>query len=860
MRTSASVAAPGGERFWAAGPAEALAAQQVTLQGLTATEAETRRTVSGANRVTAARRRSLGAKVVRRLAEPLVAMLLVAAAVSAATGDIAGFAIITSIVLVSIGLDVVQEHRAEDAVEALRQSVAIRTTVRRDGSETELPVEALVPGDIVHLRGGDLVPADGVVLESRAAHADESLLTGEPYPVEKRPGACDSATPAEAFSALFGGTALVSGEALMLVMETGSRTRFGGIAAALEMTQPPGAFERGVHALGLLILRLTLFLVLFVLLAHLVFARPPLESFLFAIALAVGLTPELLPMVMTVTLSRGALRLAARKVVVKRLAAIHDLGAMDVLCTDKTGTLTEARIGLVAHAGIDCEDSARVLELAAVNSRFETSVRTPLDAAILDRAGPVGLAGWRRIDDAPFDFERRRVGVLAERDGQRLLVVKGAPESVLACCVAAERADGTVEPLDDALRQRLAAYEAARIGAGERLLAVAVRAVVPTQAEISPADEHDLVFAGFLAFVDPPKPSAAAAVARLAGLGVRVKLVSGDAPAVVRHLVDSLGLSARGMLTGAEIDALSDVALGVRVEGTDLFARVSPDQKTRIIRALRARGHVTGFIGDGINDAPAIRSADVGLSVDGAADVARAAADMIMLESDLSVLGGGVVEGRRTYANIMKYVRMGGSSNFGNMLSMALASLVTPFLPLTPIQILLNNLLYDLSELGIPFDSVDADEVAAPHAWSMSDILRFMLALGPVSSLFDAATFAVLRLVFDAGPDLFRTAWFVESITTQVLVIFLIRTSGNPWRSRPHPILTATSLGALSLALALALGPLDWVFGFVPLPAAVLGAITGLVVLYLVAVQLARRHLLPLLLRWPPRRQIGIGP
>ena len=703
------------DRFWAVPAEELIAALGTSRDGLAAAEAARRLAACGRNQMEEAPRRRLLARIGRRLAEPLVAILLVAATLSGAMGDWASFLIILAILAASIALDVAQEHRAEAAAEALKRSVAVRSRVRRGGRLTEVPAEEIVPGDVVALRAGDLVPADGIVLESRAAHTDEALLTGEPYPVEKRPGPSGAATPAEAHDALFGGTALVSGEAVMLVVATGARTRFGGIAAALRAEAPPTAFERGLHALGLLILRLTVFLVLFVLLAHLAAGRPAVESFLFAVALAVGLTPELLPMVTTVTLSRGALRLAARKVVVKRLAAIHDLGAMDVLCTDETGTLTEARIALVGHPGPDGAEAGRVIELAAVNSRFESGVRSPLDDAILAHAAGMPLAGWRRIADLPFDFERRRVSVLAEKDGRRLLVVKGAPEEVLARCVAADPGDGTAAALDAAGRARLAALQEAKAAEGLRCLAVAWRELPPDRDRPAAEDERDLVFAGFCVFADPPKASAAAAIARLRAAGVRVKIVSGDAAPVLRHLVATLGLPARGLLTGAEIARLPDAALAGRVRRTDLFARVSPDQKTRIIRALQARGHTVGFLGDGINDAPAIRAADAGLSVEGATDVVRAAADLILLSPDLGVVADGVAEGRRTYANIMKYVRMGTSSNFGNMLSMAVASLFIPFLPLTPVQVLLNNLLYDLSEAGIPFDAVDPGEAARPH-------------------------------------------------------------------------------------------------------------------------------------------------
>ena len=521
--------------------------------------------------------------------------------------------------------------------------IAVHAAVRRDGAVTRIPVEDVVPSDVVELAAGDLVPADGIVLASRAAHTNESLLTGEPYPVEKRSGVCVAENPAEAFNALFGGTALVSGEAEMLVVATGSHTRFGGIAAALRSDRLPTPFERGLHAFGVLIRRITGFLVLFVLLTHLAFHRPVLESFLFAVALAVGLTPELLPIFMTVTLSRGAVRMARRKVVVKRLGAIHDLGAMDVLCTDKTGTLTEGPASERPH----------VIELAAINAHFETGIRSPLDDAILDDAKAMAFAGWRRIADVPFDFERRRVSVLVKHDDRRLLIVKGAPEQVLACCTAVEGADGSAHPLNATAKKQIEILQEAKANQGFRCLAVAWRDFPRDRDRPVPKDEAGLTFVGLCVFADPPKASAADGIGRLERAGIRVKIISGDAAATVRHLVEALKIPARGTLTGAEIARMNDAMLAAKVQRTDVFARVSPDQKVRIIRALQARGHSVGFIGDGINDAPTIRAADAGLAVDEATDVARAAADRILLAPDLGVVADGVAEGRRIYANII---------------------------------------------------------------------------------------------------------------------------------------------------------------------------------------------------------------
>ncbi|MEJ1161608.1 magnesium-translocating P-type ATPase [Prosthecomicrobium sp. N25] len=829
------------DHFWRDGPEAALAAIGSTRDGLTSAEAEARLARVGPNEVAAEVRASLATKVLRRLAEPLVAILLVAAAVSGATGEWPSFVIILGIVAISVALDVFQEHRAETAAEALRRSVAVKADVLRDGALVRLPVDRIVPGDVVRLEVGDLVPADGIVLAAKGARADEALLTGEPLPVDKRPGPSGATDPADATDALFGGTGIVSGSATLLVLRTGAATRFGGIAAALSGAEAPTAFEIGLHRLGVLIVRLTVLLVLTVLLAHLASHRPVIESFLFAIALAVGLTPELLPMIVTVSLSRGALRMAERKVVVKRLAAIHDLGSMDILATDKTGTLTEARIALTAAAGADGNVSARVLALAAANASLTTGIRSPLDQAILAAAPAEAATAFRPVADLPFDFERRRVSVLADGTEGRRLIVKGAPEEVRALCGHLELADGRVVPMDEAAAAGLAAYEAARAEEGLRLLGVGWREAEGLEA-VSEADESGLVFVGWCVFVDPPKPSAAAAVHRLKAQGVHVKVISGDAAPVVRHLVATLGLPHRGLLTGHEIEAMTDQALAHKVGSVDLFARVSPDQKLRIIRALRTRGHTVGFIGDGINDAPAIKAADVGISVEGATDVARGAADMILLAADLGVLADGIDEGRRTYANIMKYVRMGTASNFGNMLSMAIASLAIPFLPLLPIQVLLNNLLYDLSEVGIPFDRADAEDLRRPHGWDMGEILRFTLVFGPLSSVFDLATFAILVYGFEAAPELFRSAWFLESMTTQILVIFVIRTAAPAWKSPPHRILAATSLGALAVAIALALTPAGRTFGFVGLPAPLLAALAGLVVVYLALAEALKRR------------------
>jgi len=833
LRTARST---GPEPFWFVPIAESMRVLASRREGLTSAEAAVRLARDGPNVIDTLRHQSLIAKIARRVAEPLVAILLISAAISGAMGDWQSLVVIALIVALSIGLDVFQEHKAESAIAALQRSIAITATVRRDGAPVELPVRDVVRGDIVELRGGDLVPADGVVIASRGALANEGILTGEPYPVEKSPEMSKSPSISDAGNALFAGTTIIGGEAVMLVDRIGGQTSFGAIAASVQAKEMPTSFERGLHRLGVLILRLTAFLVLFVLLTQLVRHGLSLESFMFAVALAVGLTPELLPMIMTVTLARGAVRMSELRVIVKRLSAIHDLGAMNVLCTDKTGTLTEAKIAHTGNFDADGQESERTAELVRLNSRFASGMRSNLDDAILAVA-PISNSGWNRVDDAPFDFERRRASVLVARGDARQMITKGAPEALLSLCTDVERSDGSVVPLDDVMRQQVLKLFEAKNREGLRLLGVAQRTISANCSRIGPEDEVALTFIGCAAFLDPPKASARDAVARLVNAGISVKIVSGDAAPVVSHLVEMLGIPARGILTGNEIDGLSDRALADRAATTDLFVRISPEQKGRIVRALRLSGNTVGFLGDGINDATAIHAADVGLSVEGGTDVAREAADIILLAPDLGVLADGVSEGRRTYANIMKYVRMGTSSNFGNMLSMALASLALPFLPLTPLQILLNNLLYDFSEIGIPFDTADDVALARPQAWNINSVLGFTLVMGPLSSLFDLATFALLEIGFKADINVFRTAWFVESIATQILVIFVIRTAQRAWTSRPNRILVWTSLGALAVALSVALTQIGRFVGFVPPPMPILAAIAGITVVYLAAAE-----------------------
>jgi len=829
------------------------------VTGLSSSQAQALLQQHGPNRLQKATQQALALQFLAHFRNPLVIVLLAASALSALTGDASGALIIAVIVGLSVTLDFVQAHRADQIASKLALQVAVTASVLRDDVAREVPVAELVPGDVVVLCAGNLVPADARLLEARDFFVNQAQLTGEPFPIEKKcaadgpyGGEAQAAWDLDASDCIYLGSSVISGSAKALIGRTGSATALGQIAVDLNKAAPATAFEVGTRQFGMLIMRLTLLLVLFVLLVNVALHRPLLESFLFAVALAVGLTPELLPMVVSVTLTKGAMRMAALKVIVKRPSAIQDMGAMDVLCTDKTGTLTEARIRLERHLDAQGQPSARLLQLAYLNSYFESGLKSPLDDAILQHT-EVDTRGWTKIDEVPFDFERRRVSVLLETaTGStvgRQLVVKGAPEDILALCTHYEAADGQTAWLDDAARKRIDALFNGLGEDGFRVLGVAWRAESAAMQHAVVSDESELVFAGFAAFLDPPKASAALALQALGASNVAVKIVTGDNERVTRHVCEQLGVAIEGLLTGTEIAAMNDDALRARVEGVNLFCRVNPSQKNRVILALKARGHVVGYLGDGINDAPSLHTADVGISVEGAVDVAKQAAAMILLEHDLMVLHHGILEGRRTFGNVMKYIMMATSSNFGNMFSMAAATVFLPFLPMLPLQILLNNLMYDVSEISLPLDEVDAEDLSRPKRWHMGFIRNFMLAIGPISSLFDFLTFYLLIHLIHADEALFHTGWFVESIATQVLVIFVIRTRRNPLRSRPNRWLVLSSLGVVACAIALPFTPLAPYLGFVPLPLGYFALLAVLLATYLVMVEGAKqwfyRWLLP---------------
>ncbi|MEP7051895.1 MAG: magnesium-translocating P-type ATPase [Pseudomonadota bacterium] len=811
--------------------------------GLTSAQAASLLAQFGANDPVPPQKRSVLRDVLRRFANPLVVILLLACVASAFGGDFINAGLVLCIVAVSVLVEFVQTRRSERAADALKQQVAQTATVLRDGHFVELSRRLVVPGDIVRLEAGSMVPADGAVHEGKDLHLSEAALTGESLPVEKHPT-----------DAVLMGSSVVSGTGLMHVAKTGLNTTFSEIAKSLAQKPPQSEFERGIARFGTFILKTVLFLVLFVFMVSALLHRDPLQSLLFAVALAVGLTPEFLPMITTVTLTRGAVRMAKAKVIVKNLAAIQNFGSIDVLCCDKTGTLTTGDMTLDSWLDPRGQVAERPLLLSYLNSYFESGVDNPMDEAVLKKAklnaldsavlrhSHPDISEFTKLDEIPFDFERRRVSVVAGRAGEAILVTKGAPEHVLAVCSRWE-GDGAVQPLDDASRAAACAVFEGLSAKGYRVLGVAY-AAVPKARACTKADESDLILAGFVAFSDPARPDAAQSLAELAEEGIRVQVLTGDNELVTRQICEQVGVPAADILLGTDLEKLSDSALFHEVEKTRVFARVSPSQKNRILRALKARGHVVGFLGDGINDAPCLHAADVGISVSGATDVARDAADIILLDPGLNVLLTGVLEGRKAFGNVMKYLLMGTSSNFGNMFSMAGAAMLLPFLPMLPTQILLNNFLYDLAQISIPGDSVDAEFIKKPRRWDIGLIRRFMFWVGPISSAYDLLTFFVLIHVFHASERGFHTGWFVESLATQTLVIFVIRTAKNPFRSRPSAGLVATSLGVVAIGLLLPWSPLAHTLGFAPLPLAYFAFLALATVTYLGIVEVVKRFAL----------------
>jgi P-type Mg2+ transporter len=816
------------------------------LLGLTSVEAKRRLVEYGPNEPVRRRRLSAVAQLVHLFANPLVIILLVASLISASLGQGVDALIIVTIVLLSVSINFWQSYRSQQAAERLRASVTPTATVLRDGRWQEVDLRTVVPGDVFRLSAGDLVPADGRLIESRDLAVQQSMLTGESLPADKHasPAADHGDVGPDAPYLVFLGTSVVSGSASVIALTTGTKTLFGDVAVRLATRAPETEFEHGLRRFSLLILRTTVALVLFIMLVGVALRHDPFESLLFAVALGVGLTPEFLPMIASITLTQGALRMAREQVIVKHLPAIQNFGSIDVFCTDKTGTLTAGVMRLDRALDPTGIESRRPFILAYLNSRFETGIRSPLDAAIL-QGDAVEVDGYRKIDEIPFDFDRRCLSVVVEppatSGGRVLLITKGAPEAVLARASALEIA-GEVRSLDPATRQTCAEVHERLSADGFRAIGVAYR-WVDAQPAYSREDETDLVLAGFVSFADPVLPDVAGVLAELKQDGVTVKILTGDNDLVAGHVCRSIGLDAQHIVTGEELARLDDAALGHVAEQTSVFTRVSPAQKNRIILALKRRGHVVGFMGDGINDAPSLHTADVGISVMTATDVARDAAAIVLGKASLEVLHRGILEGRRASGNMMKYLLMGTSSNFGNMFSMAVASVFLPFLPMLPTQILLNNFLYDVAQITIPTDEVDRSFISRPQRWDMALIRDFMLFVGPVSSVFDFVTFYVLLRVLHATETLFHTGWFVESLATQTLVLFVIRTMGNPFKSRPSLPLTATTLAIVVIGLILPATPLASVLGFAVPPASYFMFLAGATLAYLSLVEVVKRRL-----------------
>jgi Mg2+-importing ATPase len=829
------------------------AAPALLGRGLTSAEAARRLAACGPNEPVQTRRRSALVQFLRLFANPLVAILLVASVISALLGQAVDAAIIITIVVLGVSINFWQTYRSHQAADRLRSMVAPTATVSRDGAWRELPVREIVPDDLIRLSAGDLVPADCRLVESRDLSVQQSSLTGESLPVAKSAAAVcvevSTHVGPDSPHLVFFGTSVVSGTAIALVFATGPRTAFGDIAARLTVRPPETEFERGLRHFSSLILTTTVVLVLFILLVSIALKHDPFEALLFAVALGVGLTPEFLPVIASVTLTTGALRMAREQVIVKHLPAIQNFGSIDVLCSDKTGTLTSGVMKFDRSVDPAGKPSDRAFALARLNSHFETGIRSPFDTAILQHGGAPLVNRHEKIDEIPFDFDRRCLSIVLatpegnghSESGDILLITKGAPEAVLARATRYE-ADGRVSPLD-AIARREATLLCERFGDdGFRVLAVAYRSM-PRHAAYSRDDEAELILAGFLTFADPILPDVADTIADLKKDGVSIKILTGDHDVVARHVCQQLGLITDGVVTGDQVDRLDDAALAHVAEEASVFARVSPGQKNRIIAALKHRGHVVGFLGDGINDAPSLHAADVGISVVSATDVARDAAEVILTKPGLRVLHRGILEGRRASANMMKYLLMGTSSNFGNMFSMAAASLFLPFLPMLPTQILLNNFLYDLAQVTIPSDNVDPSYIERPQRWNIHVIRDFMLFIGPISSVFDFLTFYVMLRWFHADQRMFHTGWFVESLATQTLVLFVIRTMGSPLRSRPSRALTVTVVAVLLTGIAMPLTPVGVVLGFTIPPASYFLFVVAAVLAYLVAVDLAKAQL-----------------
>jgi Mg2+-importing ATPase len=857
IKGSAGVGEPAAAASWQGTPEQVMARLGSGPAGLTGAEASARRARLGPTPLQRRQRTDALSLLVRQFESPIVLILVFATIVSGVLGDATDAVIILSIIVLSGLLGFWQERGASRSVEALLAVVQVGVEVRRDGATVEIPVAEVVPGDIVLLNAGDVIPGDCLVIESGSLMVDEAALTGETYPVEKSPGSVDPALPiARRTNALFMGTHVASGSATALVVETGRSTVFGHVSAELREPSVATGFERGMTAFGYLLVRAMVVLVVAIFAVNVLLARPLLDSALFSLALAVGLTPQLLPAIVTISLSQGARQMARQRVIVKRLDSIEDFGAMSILCTDKTGTMTTGSVALAGALDVDGKASPAVLHLAYLNAHLQTGFSNAIDDAIVASAATGDTGKATRLAELPYDFARKLLSILVDDGGTVRIVTKGALDNVLAVCTHALTADNRTVQVDE-VRSAIEARYQSLSAEGLRVLGLASRDL-PAAKELRPADEADLVFRGFLTFLDPPKTDAKATLADLAASGISVRMITGDNRLVAAKVAAMVGLDPASALTGSEIGALDDATLAARAGTTAIFAEVEPMAKERIIRALRASGQVVGYLGDGINDAPALHAADVGISVESAVDVAKEAAAIVLLDKDLRVLLDGVRQGRRTFANTMKYVFTTTSANFGNMLSMAIAAATLPFLPLLASQILLINFLTDFPSTTIATDEVDPEQLEQPHSWDIAFVRRFMLVFGAISSIFDLATFAVLRIGFGADATTFRSGWFLESVATELAVLFVLRTRRSFFRSRPSRLLLLSSIAVGLLTLVIPYSPVAATLGLDGPALPLLLMLAAITALYVATTEVAKRRFYRVRVRSGPRPRSSV--
>jgi P-type Mg2+ transporter len=833
-----------GDSFWSRPASELLAALNSSAKGLTLAEAQKRQKIYGPNLLKPRHKVGWVGILLHQFQSPIILILIAASILSYFLSDSTNSIIILTIVLISGMLGFWQENGAQHAIAKLLEIVQIRIQVLRDGTEVTIPQEEIVPGDVLSLNAGDMIAGDCLLLESHDLYIDEATLTGETFPVEKEAGVLPADTTLhERSNTVFMGTHVVSGTALALVVSTAHHTEFGKVFEHLAAKPQEAEFEHGLKHFGFLIMEITLVLVVSIFFINIILQRHVLDSFMFSLALAIGLTPQLLPAIISINLSHGAKRMASNKVIVKQLSSIENFGSMNILCSDKTGTLTEGRVEIDCSLGMNCNPSSKVMLYSYLNAYFETGFTNPIDEAIRKMPG-IDISKYSKVDEIPYDFLRKRLSIAVDGPSGRLMISKGAVKNILEVCEQAEDVDGKIISIDNA-RSQIDEDFKKKSSEGMRCIAVAYR-LMSRDERLNHDSEKGMIFVGLLVLYDPPKAGIADTLKRLRELGIEMKLITGDNHLVARNLAEKVGIKSPRIVTGSQLTRMSSAALQERVKRTDIFAEIEPNQKEQIILALRKSGSVVGYIGDGINDASALHAADVGISVESAVDVAKEAAQIVLLEKDLNVLVNGVEEGRRTFANTLKYVFMATSANFGNMFSMAGASLFLPFLPLLPRQILLTNLMTDIPEMTIATDRVDDELVQKPRRWDIVFIRKFMITFGLLSSVFDYLTFGILIFILGANAASFRTGWFTESVISATVIVLVIRTRRPFWRSLPGRYLLVATLAIVAATVALPYTVLGDIFGFEPLPVEFLLMMFGVVALYIAGAEIVKK----LFYRW----------